>query len=79
VSFHINSQGDIEPCPFVPVARENIRNGGLIAACQSPFLRAIREQPELLQRQRYACSLFEHRAELDGLAQQFGTNGGRKP
>jgi MoaA/NifB/PqqE/SkfB family radical SAM enzyme len=79
LSLHINSQGDIEPCPFVPVARENIRNGGLIAACQSPFLRAIREQPGLLQRQRYACSLFEHRAELDGLAQQFGANGGQKP
>ena len=73
VSLHINSQGDVEPCPFVPVARENIRHGGLIAACQSPFLRAIREQQSLLRRQHYACSLFEHRTELDGLAQQFGT------
>jgi len=71
VSLHINSQGDVEPCPFVSIARENIRRGGLMAACQSPFLRAIREQPKLLQRQRYACSLFEHRAELDDLAQQF--------
>ena len=71
ISLHINSQGDIEPCPFVSIARENIRHGGLIAACQSPFMRAIREQPKLLQRQHYACSLFEHRAELDSLAQQF--------
>jgi len=75
-SLHINSQGDIEPCPFMPVAHENIRHGGLRAACQSPFLRAIREQPELLQRQRYACALYEHRAELNGLAQQFGIHGG---
>jgi MoaA/NifB/PqqE/SkfB family radical SAM enzyme len=75
-SLHINSQGDVEPCPFVSIARENIRHGGLIAACQSPFLRAIREQPRLLQRQRYACSLFEHRAELDELAQQLGTRDG---
>jgi len=75
-SLHINSQGDIEPCPFMPIAHENIRHGGLIAACRSPFLRAIRERPELLQRQRYACALFEHHAELDGLAQQFGINGG---
>jgi MoaA/NifB/PqqE/SkfB family radical SAM enzyme len=76
ISLHINSQGDIEPCPFVSIARENIRNGGLVAACQSPFLRTIREQPNLLQRQRYACSLFEHRAELDILAQQFDTRDG---
>ena len=75
LSLHINSQGDVEPCPFVSMAHENIRHGGLIAACQSPFLRAIREQPNLLQRQRYACSLFEHRAELDRLAQQFGVHG----
>ena len=75
-SLHINSQGDIEPCPFMPVTHENIRNGGLLAACQSPFLRAIREQPELLQRQRYACALYEHRAELNGLARQVGIHGG---
>jgi len=63
----------------MPIAHENIRHGGLIAACQSPFLRAIREQPKLLQRQRYACALFEHRAELDGLANQFGIHGGQEP
>lgn len=79
VSLHINAQGDIEPCPFVPMARENIRRGGLIAACQSRFLHAIRDQPNLLQRQRYACSLFEHRAELDDLAQQFDAHVTGKP
>lgn len=79
VSLHINSQGDVEPCPFVSIARENIRCGSLIAACQSPFLRAIRNQPQLLQRQRYACSLFEHRTELDSLAQQFDIHGRQKP
>ena len=78
-SLHINSQGDIEPCPFMPIAHENVRHGGLLAACQSPFLRAIREQSGLLQRQHYACALYEHRAELDGLARQFGINDGQKP
>jgi MoaA/NifB/PqqE/SkfB family radical SAM enzyme len=78
-SLHINSQGDVEPCPFVSIARENIRHGGLIAACRSPFLRAIRNQPKLLQRQRYACALSEHRAELNDLAQQFDLRGRQKP
>jgi MoaA/NifB/PqqE/SkfB family radical SAM enzyme len=67
-SIHINSQGDIEPCPFVPIARESIRQGGLTAACRSPFLRAIRQHPTLLQRQRFACSLFEHRSDIEALA-----------
>ena len=76
-SLHINSQGDIEPCPFVPVARENIRRGGLIAACRSPFLRVIRERPELLRRDCYACSLFEHRAELDAITRWFDASHGQ--
>jgi len=66
-SLHINSQGDIEPCPFVPISRENIRQGGLMMAIQSPFLRAIREHPDLLRRERYACALWEHREEVEGL------------
>jgi MoaA/NifB/PqqE/SkfB family radical SAM enzyme len=66
-SLHIGSQGQVEPCPFVPISRENVRNGGLRAACESPFLRAIREHPELLRRQRYACALWEHREEVERL------------
>jgi len=73
-SLHINSQGDVEPCPFMPITCDNIRQGGLMAACQSPFLRAIREHPTLLQRQRFACSMFEHSAEIQALAQHFPTH-----
>ncbi len=69
-SLHINPQGGIEPCPFVPIACENIRGGGLVAACQSPFLQAIRDNPALLERQRLACSLYEHEEELRRLAAQ---------
>lgn len=70
-SLHINSQGGVEPCPFVPVACVNIRRGGLMAACQSPFLQAIRQRPDLLKRQRLACSLFEHLPEIEALALKF--------
>jgi hypothetical protein len=55
-----------------------------MVACQSPFLRAMREHPTLLQRQRFACFMFEHRAELEALAQQLGAQpkgklGGQEP
>lgn len=70
-SLHINSQGEVEPCPFVSISRENIRCGGLMTACHSPFLRAIRDHPTLLQRQRLACALFEHRSEIEALAQDL--------
>ncbi len=67
-SLHINSEGGIEPCPFINISLENIRNGGLKAACESPFLKAIRERGDLLQREKLACSLFEHYSELQELA-----------
>lgn len=70
-SLHINSEGGIEPCPFINISLENIRNGGLKAACESPFLKAIRERDKLLKREKLACSLFEHYSELEKLARKI--------
>jgi len=53
VSLHINSQG--------------IRQGGLMAAIKSPFLASIRSRPNLLARDRLACSLYEHFSEVEAL------------
>lgn len=70
-SFHIDSRGNVEPCPFTPVSCENIRDGGLIAAFHSPFLKAIREHRDLLRRKRLACALFEHLSEIQSLERQM--------
>lgn len=70
-SLHINSEGGIEPCPFINISLENIRKGGLKAACESPFLKSIRERDYLLKREKLACSLFEHYSELQELAKKF--------
>ena len=66
-SLHINSEGGIEPCPFINISIESIRDGGLKTACESPFLKAIREKENLLKRKKLACSLFEHYSELKKL------------
>jgi len=73
-SLHINSEGGIEPCPFINISLENIRNGGLKAACESPFLKSIRERDYLLKREKLACSLFEHYSELQKLAEKIDFN-----
>jgi len=70
-SLHINSEGGIEPCPFINISLENIRGGGLKTAFESPFLKAIRERKHLLQRKTLACSLFEHYSELEELARKM--------
>ena len=74
-SVHINSQGGIEPCPFVSISRENIRQGGLEAVFTSRFLQEIRKRPDLLSRNTYACALFEHRSELDSLLAEINDAG----
>lgn len=71
--LHVNAQGDIEPCPFAPVARDNVRCGGLATALRSPFLAAVRDHPALLQRHRLPCALVEHLDDLHALASQFPT------
>lgn len=67
-SLHINSQGFVEPCPFVPVSCDNIRSGGLLEACRSELLSTIRQNPDLLKRKKYACALFEHLDDIEALA-----------
>ncbi len=69
-SIHINSQGGVEPCPFVDIAVDNVRRGGLVSAFRSSFLQKIRERPELLTRNGYACALFDHRVQVEDIAGQ---------
>ncbi len=69
-SIHINSQGDVEPCPFVNIAVDNVRREGLVSAFVSPFLKKIREHPQLLTREGFACALFDHREQVEKLAGQ---------
>lgn len=42
--FHINANGDIEPCVFCHVAVDNIRRTTLKEALSSPFFRKIRQR-----------------------------------
>jgi len=72
--LHVNAAGGVEPCPFAPVACDNVREGGLAAAFQSAFLRAVRERPGLRRRERLPCALFEHLDELKALAAEFGAS-----
>jgi MoaA/NifB/PqqE/SkfB family radical SAM enzyme len=44
--FHINSNGDVEPCVFLQFSVDNIKGKKLIDVIQSPFFKAIqKEQP----------------------------------
>lgn len=42
--FHLNAQGDVEPCVYTHVAVDNIRNTTLAKALDSPLFRSIRRR-----------------------------------
>jgi MoaA/NifB/PqqE/SkfB family radical SAM enzyme len=57
--FHINSQGDIEPCVFCHYAVDNIREKSLKEALNSPFFRYIRERIPYNQNLYRPCMLVD--------------------
>jgi MoaA/NifB/PqqE/SkfB family radical SAM enzyme len=58
--FHINANGDIEPCVFCHFAVDNIRRTTLKDALGSPFFMKIREQQGSHENLLRPCMLIDH-------------------
>ena len=58
--FHINANGDIEPCVFCHVAVDNIRRTTLKDALSSAFFRKIREKQGEHDNLLRPCMLIDH-------------------
>jgi MoaA/NifB/PqqE/SkfB family radical SAM enzyme len=57
--FHINAQGDIEPCVFCHFASENIKGKSLLEVLDSPFFREIRSHQPYLENLLRPCMLVD--------------------
>ena len=57
--FHINAQGDVEPCVFCHFASDNIRGKSLLEALNSPFFREIRSRQPYLENLLRPCMLID--------------------
>lgn len=60
--FHINANGDIEPCVFCHYAVDNIRRTTLREALDSPLFRRIREEQGNRDNLLRPCMLIDHPA-----------------
>ncbi len=58
--FHINANGDIEPCVFCHFAVDNIRRTSLKEALRSPLFRLIRERQGGHDNLLRPCMLIDH-------------------
>jgi MoaA/NifB/PqqE/SkfB family radical SAM enzyme len=59
--FHINSAGNIEPCPFAPLSPGNIFDTPLIQLLQSGMFASIRKNHHLLTETSGGCALWSNR------------------
>ncbi len=62
--FHINPQGNAEPCPFAPFSDKNLFNGTLKDALSSPLFSYIREHHHLLKETEGGCALWANKEFL---------------
>lgn len=62
--FHINPDGDAEPCPFSPYSDLNLKEHSLMEALNSALFRELNREDYLLQEHEGGCLLFEKRAEV---------------
>jgi MoaA/NifB/PqqE/SkfB family radical SAM enzyme len=77
--FHINANGDIEPCVFCHFATDNIRKTTLKEALNSPLFRTIRETQGKHDNLLRPCMLIDHPEvgrEISGMEGAYPTHAG---
>jgi len=76
--FHINARGDVEPCIFVHLAVDNIKQKSLKEVINSPYFRAIRARQPYSDNLLRPCMIIDHPNVLRGLCkecQPYSTDG----
>ncbi len=69
---HINSLGDLTPCPVSDIATHNMRNSSFKEGLASRLFVELRENGHVLENTDGPCALFEHQAEVEELRKRLG-------
>jgi len=69
--FHINARGDVEPCIFVHMATNNIKEKPLKEALNSPYFSGIRARQPYGGNLLRPCMILDHPNVLRGLEAEF--------
>jgi len=70
--LHINSRGDVEPCIFMHLAADNIKEKNLREALKSPFFRAIRRRQPYGENLLTPCTIIDHPEVLREVVEETG-------
>lgn len=65
--FHINANGDIDPCVFVHYSDSNIREKTILEALQSPMMMAYHDGQPFNENMLRPCPMLENPEKLRGM------------
>lgn len=69
--FHINANGDVEPCVFVHFAVDNIKNKSLKEVLLSPFFKGIRANQPFSDNPLTPCMIIDNPQALRELVRRY--------
>ncbi|MDQ7095668.1 radical SAM protein [Desulfosporosinus sp. PR] len=72
--FHINSQGEVEPCAFIHYANVNIKKTTLLEALKSPLFAQYRKNQPFNQNHLCPCPLMDNPTKLKMMVHQSGAH-----
>ena len=70
--FHVNSNGDIEPCVFIHYSDSNIRTDTLLDALRKPLFMAYRKGPPFNDNPLRPCPMLENPEKLRAIIKETG-------
>lgn len=65
--FHINANGNAEPCPLSPYSDVNLKNINIREALKSPLFKKLKDSGVLMENHIGGCVLFEKRDKVQKL------------
>lgn len=69
--FHINARGEVEPCIFVHMATDNIKQKSVKEVLNSPYFAGIRARQPYSDNLLRPCMILDHPHVLRGLEEEF--------
>ena len=72
--FHINANGDIDPCVFVHYSDSNIREKTLLEAMRSPLFMAYHDGQPFNENMFQPCPMLENPQKLRGMIEKTGAH-----
>ena len=72
--FHINANGDIDPCVFIHYSDSNIREKTILEALQSPMMMAYHDNQPFNENMLRPCPMLENPDKLPKMVKESGAH-----